>query len=831
MRIKHVLVCILFVSVGFTAFAGGQPEVPQIPPITSGTQYLSPNDDGVQEKATIDFSVKVYVKSKDGYVPEYGLEITDPNGKVIKEVAEKEKRDIGWLRSLFTGYKEFTLERSVTWDGKDAEGKAAPDGTYALSLWVASPSGTRQEQALDDFVIDTKAPEALIVEPESLVFSPNGDGNKDTIVFRHIKTTPEKKWKAEIRSSADETVRTYTWSNSEPGEAVWDGRNDAGQIVSDGIFSYVLSATDEAGNTSGDIIQEGIELDRVSTPVEVVINPQYISPNGDGIQDTARVFFDQAVKEGITGWSWSLKDRQGREFLSDEGGPEVPREIVLDGSDRTGAPLMEGEYDFTYSLMYRNGNNPSVSELFVIDVSAPEIVMKVDNPIFSPDGDGRKDTVSVGFTSDEDVTWRGTFINNMGESLLATTEDWKTDRIEWNGITPDGERVSPGEYKLLATFTDKAGNRSDISPMDIKIDIDPVEVNLVIENTGFSPNGDDRFDSLPIRIESNQYNEVERWILQIFAESGEVRRVFSGEGDLPEELVWDGNLMQEEDLTMQQAPEGSYTAQIDVEYMKGKTATDSSSSFVLDVTPPRVGVKVVPDPFARTEEGLEGDIYITVDVEEETEVTGWTMDIIDADGNVIRTYNGEGDPSGDITWSAGKEKGEPGIDVEQFTFNLEVTDRGGNTREYEQFVPLDIFLVKRNGKLHIAVPNIIFGAYKHTLDSRGAEMERRNLESIRKVADIYEQYPAHDLLLEGHALNIYRGVSGSREAAEEEVLVPLTRRRAQTVKDALVERGMPSEKIGIEYFGGSNPIVSVHDLSVRWQNRRVEFIMEKNPLE
>jgi len=831
MRRVHVLVVILFLCAGFNVFAGGQPEIPQIPPITSGTQYLSPNGDDVQEKATIDFSVTVYVKSKEGYVPEYGLEISDTNGDVIKQVVEKEDRDIGWFRSLFTGYKEFTLERSVTWDGKNTDGSTAKDGVYSLSLWVASPSGTRQEQALDNFVVDTRAPEALIVEPDRMIFSPNDDGNRDVLTISHTKATSEQEWKGEFQSAEEKTLRVFSWTDAVPGNAVWDGTDDNGKAVPDGIYRYVLSATDEAGNESGEIVLGGIEINRMITPVEVVLDPQHISPNGDGRQDFAKVFFDQAVKEGIVSWSWSLTDQRNQTVLADNGTTDVPLETILDGTNQSGSPLSEGEYIFTYALQYQNGNNPSVSESFVVDVSPPQVSLQIDNPVFSPDGDGQKDTISIGFVSDEDVTWQGTFIDNSGKTLLATTTDWKSTKIEWDGISPDGEKIAPGTYKLLATFTDLAGNSTDIAPKSIKIDLDPVDVRIVVEETGFSPNGDNRADVLPIKIDSSQYDDVQRWTLQVLSRKGEVQRVFSGEQDMPRQVVWDGNLMQQEDMAMKQAPEGEYTARIDVEFMKGKTAEDESSSFVLDVTPPRVGVKVVPDPFARTDAGLEGDIYITVDVEEETAITEWTMDIIDNQGEVIRTYNGSGDPSGDITWSAGKQKGEPGIDIEQFTLKLQVSDKGGNMREYSQFVPLDIFLVKRNGKLHIAVPNIIFGAYKHTLDSRGAEMEKRNIESIRKVVDIYRKYSAHDLLLEGHALNIYRDVNSTKEAAEEKILVPLTQRRAQTVKDALVEGGLRSDKIDIEYFGGTRPIVSVHDMNLRWQNRRVEFIMQKNPSE
>jgi len=292
-------------------------------------------------------------------------------------------------------------------------------------------------------------------------------------------------------------------------------------------------------------------------------------------------------------------------------------------------------------------------------------------------------------------------------------------------------------------------------------------------------------------------------------------------------VVWDGNLSMTGDVESSQAAEGSYSAEINVLYKKGAKADDRSGSFVLDVTAPRVGVKVAPDPFARTNGTIEGDVFITVDVQEENSVSEWEMDLVDNNGEVIRTYTGDGDPSGDITWSPGREDDRTKLKTELFTLKLQVTDEAGNLREYTQNVPLDVFLVKRDGKLYIAVPNIIFGAYQYALDSRSPEMEQRNLDSIARIYEIYRRYPTHDLLLEGHALNIYRGVSGAKEAEEEEILVPLTENRARTVRNALVNRGMDPNKIEIQFFGGTQPIVSVHDLDVRWKNRRVEFIMKK----
>src|SRR6056297_634946 len=737
---------VLFISLGIGLYAGGQPEVPSIPPVTSGTQYLSPNDDEVKDQATIEFTATVYVKSKDGYVPEYGLEITDNQGNILKQIVEKEERDVGWLRSLFMGYKKFELERSVTWDGKNADGDVVNDGVYSLSLWVAGPDGKRQEQQLDDFVVDTKPPEAIIVEPETMIFSPNGDGYNDTITISHTKATSEVEWTGVIRNSEGEVVRTYTWQDSTPGEAVWDGTDNEGRVLPGGEYDYVLSAEDRAGNESEEITLEGITLDRTETPIEVVIEPAYFSPDGDGEQDMAIAYLDQAVKEGIEGWSWSVVNTRGETVNSGEGQGFVPPEIVLEGLGDEGEPLPEGKYKFNYTVRYRKGNRPSAEETFEIDITPPKVDVTIENRIFSPDGDGRRDTTSAKFTSNEKVTWQGELVDIEGNEIFSTDSERTTSLVLWDGSNAEGEMADQGEYLLLASFTDRAGNTTDIVPKTVKVDTEPVNVRIAAGQKGFSPNNDGRNDRMPLQIEASQYEEVQRWTVAITAQGQDVRRVFSGEGELPKELNWDGNLARESDIQSGTAPEGKYSAEIDVEYMKGKSAQGSTDSFVLDVTPPRVGVKVAQDPFARTNGSIEGEVYITVNVEEETEVTDWSMDIVDKNGDVIRTYTGDGDPSGDITWNAGSPEDKAKLDTEMFTLNLKVTDQGGNVRDYTQQVPLDVFLVKREGKLYIAVPNIIFGAYQHTLDSRGSEMEERNSKSIERVRSIYQRDPSNDLL-------------------------------------------------------------------------------------
>ena len=800
-------------------FAGGNKEVPQIPPISSGTQYLSPNDDGVKDEATISFSVKIYVKSKEGYVPEYGLQISDEAGKALRQIVEKEKRDIGFFAALFSGYKEFTLEREVTWNGLDESGQPFPDGSYNLSVWVVDANGNRQETSLDDFVIDTTPPSAKVTGPEKMLFSPNGDGNLDTFSISHVEATSEEEWTGEIRDASGTVVLTKEWSGT-PEDFVWDGNSDSGEPAPEGIYSYVLESTDLAGNDSGEIVLSGVELSRLETSVDLVIDPEYISPNGDGVQDSATVYLDRSVAEGVTGWRWAILDQDGDEMIGASGEGEPPLEVLLDGRDKDGATLAEGSWRFFHQVEYENGNRPSAEESFVVDVTPPEVTVTVEHPVLSPDGDGRKDETRIQFESNEKVTWTGAILSPSGESLMETDSSQTTSLVVWDGRGLDGELGPEGEYTLLVGFTDLAGNTTYPMPKTVVLDVSPVELALNVPRA-FSPNGDGKNDFLPIDLKSNQYRGVSSWNLRLVDESGTTVQEYGGSGELPAALPWDGSVSAKDDFSA--APEGRYRARARVVYDKGMVVEAASERFLLDTTPPVVQVAVTSSPFAETDEGVEGEVFVTVKATDNDGIAGWSMELLDEKGDVLRVYDGQGDPSGDITWNKKENVKAPKLDASRFTIKIRVTDEGGNITVYSEPIPLDMLLVKKDGRYYLSVPNVIFGAYQHELSSAGPEMLKRNKKTLDRVVNIYQRYPSYDLLLEGHALNIYRGTG--RETREEEILQPLTERRGSTVKDALIQRGMERQKIGAEAYGGRFPNADVTDESLWWKVRRVEFVM------
>lgn len=826
--IYFILAFLILSVVAGPLFAGGNKEVPDVPPITSGTQYLSPDSNGVKDTAILSFSVKVYVKSKEGYLPEYGLQVLDSSGAVMKEVVETEKSDIGWFSSIFSGYSEFSLDRSISWDGTNQDGDTVSDGVYNVKLWVVDSSKNRKDIDVDDFIVDVRKPEAIVVKPSVLIFSPNGDDSMDNFEISHTQATEEALWEAAVLDSSGNTVKSFSWNNGTPGKAVWDGLDDSGKPVLSGIYSYSLSSKDEAGNESDSIVLEGIILDLTFTPVAVLIDNPAISPDGDGIKDSMTVYLDVDEKEGIEFWEWQIRNENSTVYWQVSGDGEVPGEVYFDGTDSEGNPVPEGNYNFIYKVYYENGNKPTLLEPFVIDVSAPEISVSITNPIFSPNGDGLKDQVEIRFKSNEKVTWEGSILDNRGGEIVTTGSNQTTSLIVWDGTNMDGSPVSNGSYSVLAVFTDDAGNSTQIDPSSLNVNRDSVSLSLRTAK-GFSPDSDGGSDDLLIFVDASLYDNLDSWQLDVLDINGNIIKNIRGFEILPTELFWDGTV-DGDDGEIMVAEEGSYRVKLSANYQKGDSAETVSDIFVLDITPPQIFIDVAANPFSVTDEGVEGEVYVTLNVLDNTEINHWSMDVLNSYGDILRTYSGEGNPSGDIIWNSAEANGGVGISLDnpEFVLKLAVFDSGGNESVFEKAIPLDILLVLKDGKKYLSVPNIIFGAYRYALDSAGAGKLGVNNASLDKVASIYQKYPAYDLVLEGHALNIY--MDGSREDSEEEILLPLTARRTDAVRTALIQRGLPSAKISTEAFGGKFPIVSVSDKAVWWKNRRVEFVMT-DPVE
>ena len=132
-------------------------------------------------------------------------------------------------------------------------------------------------------------------------------------------------------------------------------------------------------------------------------------------------------------------------------------EFVWDGLDDKGGILPEGDYRPRVHLS-RARRTIELPNTIRMDTTRPEVVLTdVRPPVFSPDGDRRRDRISVSFESTEPVR---AFLYVNGRQRVASRFPRSEDKLDWFGKVR-GKAVRPGTYRLAVEVVDQAGNRSE----------------------------------------------------------------------------------------------------------------------------------------------------------------------------------------------------------------------------------------------------------------------------------------------------------------------------------------------------------------------------------
>ncbi len=88
--------------------------------------------------------------------------------------------------------------------------------------------------------------------------------------------------------------------------------------------------------------------------------------------------------------------------------------------------------------------------------------------------------------------------------------------------------------------------------------------------------------------------------------------------------------------------------------------------------------------------------------------------------------------------------------------------------------------------------------------------------TLDKQAQWLQQYPRHSFLIEGHA----------DERGTREYNFSLSARRAQTVRDYLISRGINPSRFRTVSYGKERPVAVCNDISCWSQNRRAVTVLD-----
>lgn len=309
--------------------------------------------------------------------------------------------------------------------------------------------------------------------------------------------------------------------------------------------------------------------------------------------------------------------------------------------------------------------------------------------------------------------------------------------------------------------------------------------------------------------------------LAILNAEGEAVATISGSGVPPEEAGWDGRV----DGAI--APEGRYNARLTVTYADGREESLTSRPFLLDLTPPVLSLAFGNTPFSPDGDRRNEEVIITLSDEDASPIVSWEFVVVSPEGEQLATFNAESDLPRTARWNG---RGRGGVIVEpatEYRVRAVATDEAGNVGTGERGFMTDIFVTAEGDRLRVNVPAIQFPPYSAEAMATSGETLEINRRVIEGVARALSQFPSYNILIQGHANLINYDDPEAARVEQEEVLIPLSRRRAQMVRQALVERGIDRRRLETEAVGASQPAAPFDDPDARYRNRRVVFYLQR----
>jgi hypothetical protein len=283
------------------------------------------------------------------------------------------------------------------------------------------------------------------------------EGSPGRPVRFHARLSEARGWTVSVFDSSGAAVASGTGF----GTAV-DWTWDASGFPS-GRYSYSVEAGADVRSAHGRIgSADGLELARLS------VTPVVVTPNGDGVGETVRIVTSVTTPASLRLW---LEDQSGRAITTvmyERPVAAGTTSVRWGGGTKSGAPVPDGGYRIVAEAT--SGTERVVRSVSVIvDRTLGHLVARPAS--FSPNRDGRRDVVVLGFELTAPATVEARIVS--GSRPVATLASGSLgpglQSLSWDGSSA-GRRARDGRYTVLVDATTSLGTRrlADAIVLDTK---------------------------------------------------------------------------------------------------------------------------------------------------------------------------------------------------------------------------------------------------------------------------------------------------------------------------------------------------------------------------
>jgi flagellar motor protein MotB len=477
-------------------------------------------------------------------------------------------------------------------------------------------------------------------------------------------------------------------------------------------------------------------------------------------------------------------------------------------------------------VRYTAGNQPSAaSRPFVLDTVAPSAELSAPYTLFSPNGDGSKDSVPFTVATAANDEWQAVI---SGQSGVIRTWTWtgSAPALNWDGNDEAGNTVPDGVYRFSLSSSDEAGNSFRRTIENIRVDARNPRVIFTSSGTGIAPK-DGAEQSIRFGTGVSLKEGIESWKLELRDASGAVLKTFPERGQSqnmpPDSITWNGR---DDSGNLR---EGRYTPFLMVVYLKGDVVNAQAAPIVVDVSGPQLSFRSEPEYFSPDNDGIDDELAMFLGALDESPIANWSLEIRepqdDPSGSPQSFYRieGRGAPAARVNWDGYSSRRELVQSATDYPFTFSASDILGNESVLEGIIGVDVLVIRDGDRLKIQVPSIVFRANAADFNGLSQTQVDNNNRILRRIAQILNKFRDYQVQVEGHA----NPTSNPVPPAEAEGDQQLSEQRARATVDFLVGFGVSRARLSATGKGSTEPIISFQDRNNWWKNRRVEFILIK----
>ncbi len=399
------------------------------------------------------------------------------------------------------------------------------------------------------------------VHVEYSAFSPNGDGIQDEMIFRpQVKDESAiRGWVLQITDKNGKLVREFRSRNhsrimkllitplsafSRSGSVVlpdriwWDGTDEHGRVLADGMYSFAFYSWDEYDNISR--IQKGeLSIDIVA-PSVTLRGAQLRCRPGVRPLEVDVAFTKDAGDKAVA----VLTKEKGKELhrwnFSEN---EFSARLIWNGMGPDNKAVESGRYSLSFKIEDSAGNRGELELKNIIVETDENTVDIVPEKYYFAAGKEKSLKFIAKFQNTERIAdWKLRIAEGGGETVHETAGTGTPSFIEWDGKDTSGKICADGLYLCSIEIQKNDAQKLVSAKKAFVIDSTAPRVTVSVYPGQFTPDGDYFDDAVVIAPNVKERWAIERWEAHIFDENDEIVKKYSGKGLLPDSIRWNGRL-------------------------------------------------------------------------------------------------------------------------------------------------------------------------------------------------------------------------------------------------------------------------------------------------